>query len=611
MKLYYNLLSDDPIYYAEEEFREGDQVRRRNVYCFGRHSDLLKIMEDPLSYVQEEIRKMNEGIFPPFMCRLSEDELPVHDVPVVRRDNVWNIGYFFLQSIMKDLHLGEFLKDELSDEKEAGEFLTVLRFLVYFMILASSHFVGDDEKWADGEIYYERPGFSYEDVKRFMGFLEEHSEEYLSWLTKETSRIRPFDTSVLYYVDWLRFGYGKYAKEGGDKEATWFDYNFEYPDELLLVRRPLLLDRRKIPYMLLPRQKTYEEQTVLSMVRSVHRLFPDSTVIANAGTNHPSLKLLEVGEMDGDRVFGILPLRKALQEKNLKEALLQENDYHLLSNNRAFTPAEMKALASKGAKDSRIRALKKDTLGKTLIVKGEFDLGQSKDAIMRLTRYRRRENMLKKHELMILFSEQDFEEQKAIREKKAQEEKKLSAMSSQDGKTKAPEKEESSPAKKTASRGKEAESSLLSENQTDMEEYDGYTVLVTNRALAPGDLLNENIDQFQIGNYGNLGLRHDRWRTCDCMIDVYPHALLLICYTAALVFRLLEVKLEDQGTPVSPQDLAAALQETSVVDVEGVTYQPNWKDNETIDALVRVTGLPFQAKFLLPQTLDELIRDLY
>ena len=60
MKLFYNKSSKDPIYYAQLGIRNSKKVTTRNVKRFGKHSELLKITDDPLAYVKEEIRKMNE-----------------------------------------------------------------------------------------------------------------------------------------------------------------------------------------------------------------------------------------------------------------------------------------------------------------------------------------------------------------------------------------------------------------------------------------------------------------------------------------------------------------------------------------------------------------------
>ena len=60
MKLYYDKRLSDPAYYAQIGIRNGKKVSSKNVKNFGKHSELLKITYDPLAYVKEEIRKMNE-----------------------------------------------------------------------------------------------------------------------------------------------------------------------------------------------------------------------------------------------------------------------------------------------------------------------------------------------------------------------------------------------------------------------------------------------------------------------------------------------------------------------------------------------------------------------
>ena len=60
MKLFYDKKSKDPTYYAQQGIRIGKKTTTRNVKKFGKHSELLEITDDPLAYVQNEIKKMNE-----------------------------------------------------------------------------------------------------------------------------------------------------------------------------------------------------------------------------------------------------------------------------------------------------------------------------------------------------------------------------------------------------------------------------------------------------------------------------------------------------------------------------------------------------------------------
>lgn len=60
MKLYYDKRLSDPTYYVQQGFRNGKKTTTRNIRKIGKHSELLRITDDPLEYAKNEIRKMNE-----------------------------------------------------------------------------------------------------------------------------------------------------------------------------------------------------------------------------------------------------------------------------------------------------------------------------------------------------------------------------------------------------------------------------------------------------------------------------------------------------------------------------------------------------------------------
>lgn len=100
MKLFYNKNSKDPIYYAQLGVRNGKKVTTKNVRRFGKHSELLEITDDPLAYVKEEIRKMNEEYR---VGRVSYNIQADFNERVEKTSDeasssTWlNTGYFFLQ----------------------------------------------------------------------------------------------------------------------------------------------------------------------------------------------------------------------------------------------------------------------------------------------------------------------------------------------------------------------------------------------------------------------------------------------------------------------------------------------------------------------------------
>ena len=60
MKLFYDKKAKDLTYYAQQGIRIGKKTTTRNVKNFGKHSELLKITDDPLAYVYIQ-RKQSFG----------------------------------------------------------------------------------------------------------------------------------------------------------------------------------------------------------------------------------------------------------------------------------------------------------------------------------------------------------------------------------------------------------------------------------------------------------------------------------------------------------------------------------------------------------------------
>ena len=199
MKLYYDKRRDDPIYYAQVGIRNGKKTTTRNVKRFGKHSELLKITDDPLSYVKEEIRKMNEEQRSGKVnCEFTVDfnEKVENTDDEASHSTSLNIGYFMLQSLMKGFNLKKFFKECTEDRKITFDCYTISRFLTYARILDPKSKYGT---WDRLDTYYEQPDFDYQHILRFMDILEEHYDDYLKWLYDNSSNIIKRDTSVLYY----------------------------------------------------------------------------------------------------------------------------------------------------------------------------------------------------------------------------------------------------------------------------------------------------------------------------------------------------------------------------------------------------------------------------
>ena len=62
MKLNYDRNSKDPTYFIQMGIRNGKKVTTKNVARIGKHSELLKITDDPLAYAKKQVEEYNKRI---------------------------------------------------------------------------------------------------------------------------------------------------------------------------------------------------------------------------------------------------------------------------------------------------------------------------------------------------------------------------------------------------------------------------------------------------------------------------------------------------------------------------------------------------------------------
>ena len=62
MKLNYDRKSKDPTYFIQVGIRNGKKVTTKNVERIGKHSELLKITDDPLEYARQKVKEYNDNL---------------------------------------------------------------------------------------------------------------------------------------------------------------------------------------------------------------------------------------------------------------------------------------------------------------------------------------------------------------------------------------------------------------------------------------------------------------------------------------------------------------------------------------------------------------------
>lgn len=610
MKLFYDKRSKDPTYYAQQGIRNGKKTTTRNVRNFGKHSELLKITDDPLAYVKEEIKKMNDEYR---VGKVSFDLTADFNERVRHSDKdasspTWvNIGYFFLQYIMKDLKLRDFFQHKTSDRKITFDCYTISRFLTYARILdPSSKFA----TWDRLDSYFEQPDFDYQHILRFMDLLEVNYDDYLAWLYKNSNSVIKRDTSVLYY------------------DCTNFYCECEQPDEDIvdevtgevisglrrfgvskehrpnpIVEMGLFMDSRGIPItMCLHPGNTSEQLTAVPLEKEVLKMLDNAKFIYCADAGLGSYNIRKFNSMGG-RAFIVTQSIKKLSD-TLKKAVFNDYEYRLLSDDRYVKISDMKGFDRYN--ESNL-GLYNDFAYKVVAADRAVDLGLYEEKVLKNGRTKKvKATGVLEQRIIITFSRKMMEYQRAVRNRQIERARKLLDL-------KDPEEIKKGPNDvkrflKRISQTKSGEKATVGykldeEKIAEEEKYDGYYAVATNLMDPAKDILAVSHKRYQIEDCFRIMKTNFSGRPVGHRLPNRIKAHFMICYTALLVYRLLEAKLDDQKTHVTTDHLITTLKNMNVTNIHDVEYMALYDGSKTLDALTRMTSLELDRLHYRPKDL--------
>lgn len=615
MKLYFDKRLKDPTYYGQQGFRNGKKVTSKNIIKFGKHSELLKITDDPEAYVREEIRKWNEeyrsGKVEYTLSADFNQRVPHTNDPA--SSSTWlNIGYFFLQELMKGLRLRDFFHQKTKDRKITFDCYTISRFLTYARILdpLSKH-----ATWHKLDTYYEQPDFDYQHILRFMDLLEENHDDYLAWLFRQSNTIVKRDTSVLYY-DCSNFYFeSEQPDEDVVDEVTGeimkgmrqYGFSKEHRPNPI-VEMGLFMDSRGIPItMCLHPGNTSEQLTAIPLEKEVMKMLPDAKFIYCADAGLGSYNIRKFNSMGG-RTFIVTQSIKKMSDV-LKQSVFNDYDYRLLSNDKPVTIAGMKSFDRFEEENLK---LYNDFAYKVVDADKVLDLGLYEDVTLKNGRtMKRKAKGVLKQRIIITFSRKVMEYQRSVRSRQIERAKKLLEL-------KDPEEIKKGPndvkrfLKRTA-KTKSGETAVVEyildqDKIAEEEKYDGYYAVATNLQDHAKDILAVSNKRYQIEECFRIMKTNFDGRPVNHRLQERIKAHFLICYTALLVYRLLEARLDDQGTHVTASNLITTLKNMNVANVHDIEYMALYNGSKALDALTRLTMLPLDRLHYRPKELNSMIK---
>lgn len=617
MKLYYDKRLSDPTYYAQQGFRNGKKTTTRNVKKFGKHSELLRITDDPLSYVKEEIRKMNQDLRVgkvDMNVTLNFNEMVTPSNEDISKSELINIGYFYIQSIYQKLHLSDFFDSITSDSKISFDCNEVNRFLTYARILDPDSKYGTFDKL---DTYYEKPDFPYHHILRFMDVLDSHNKEYLEHLFKYSNSIVQRDTSVMYY------DCTNYYFESDKPDETIID---EITGEVIkglkqfgiskenktnpIVEMGLIMDKRGIPVsMCIHPGNTNEQLTAIPLEEEVLQMLDGKKFIYCADGGLGSYNIRKFNSMGG-RAFIVTQSIKKLSD-TLKESVFNDCDYKLLSNDSPVTIENMKSFDRKAKENLN---LYNDRAYKVIAADKIIDLGLYEERKYKNGNVRKvKSKAALKQYLIITFSRKMMEYQRTIRNRQIERAKKLLNLKDPEEIKKGPNDVKRFLKRKcTGKDGEEAkvEYILDSDKIAEEEKYDGYYAVATNLDDEAKDILNISHNRYKIEDCFRVMKTNFKARPVYHRKAERIRAHFLICYTALLIYRLMECRLDDQEMHVTTNQLIETLKNMNVVNVHDLYYMSVYQGSRTLSALEKDMPLLLDRKYYQPKDLTKIIKKL-
>ena len=609
MKLYYDKRLKDPTYYIQQGFRNGKKTTTKNIKRLGKHSELLLITDDPLEYAKNEVKKMNEEYRSgrsEFIVTMDFNErIPSTDSPCSNSTSL-NIGYLYLKDIYAKLNLSDFFKSVSSDRKITYDCNKICQLLTYARILDPASKYGTYDKL---DTYYEKPQVEYQHMIRFLDILDRNSDKYLKHLFDNSENIVKRDTSVMYYDCTNYF----FETEKPDEEIV-----DEVTGEIILglrqfgiskenktspiVEMGLIMDSRGIPIsMCIHPGNTNEQLTAVPLEKEVIRMTGNKKFIYCADAGLGSYNIRKFNDMGGRAYIVTQSVKKLGQE--IKNIVFNDSNYHLLSNDDAITLKEMRTFDKK---DANNLSLYNDFAYKVIPANTAMDTGLYEEKVYKNGRTKKVKTKGTLHQYIIVtFSRKMMEYQRTIRERQLERAKKLLRL-------KDPEKIKKGPndirrfLKNTSS--DTANYVLDMDKIHEEEKYDGFYAVATNLDDSAKDILAVAQNRYKI---------EDCFRIMKTNFDARPvflrkperiRAHFLICYTALLIYRLMECKLDDNLTHVTTSNLIKTLRNMNVVNMDDMYYKSIYNGSQALDALERCFELQLNRKYYRPSDLNKIVK---
>ena len=329
---------------------------------------------------------------------------------------------------------------------------------------------------------------------------------------------------------------------------------------------------------------------------------------ADAGLG--SLNIRNYNSMGG-RAFIVTQSIKKMSD-TLQKAVFNDCDYRRLSSDEEVSIEALKAFDKN---DPENKELYSDKAYKIITADKAFDLGFYEEKIMKNGRKRKvKSKATVKQKIIITFSRKMMEYQRFIRNRQIERARKLLKGLDPETYKKGPHDVTRFIKRRSSTKSGESVTDLYEIDQSIIEEeekYDGYYAVATNLDDPAKEIIRINSQRYKI---------EDCFRVLKTNFSARPvfHqkreriiAHFMICYTALLIYRILEKKLDQQGTHFTIENIVETLRNMEVANIEDMCYMSTYTCSQVCTALNAAFELGLDRKYYKPKELNKKLKKIF
>lgn len=570
-KLVYNKKSDNPNYYIQYGVRVGNKVNTHTIAKLGKHSEILKFHPDPLVYAKEKLEEYKKTYSTNIMTVTEDIDfnklLPTNEHAISSKSKVLNAGYLYLQYIYKQLNIDLFFDEIMKNNKSTFDINEINRFLTFARILDPKSKMGTFDNL---ETYLEQPDFKYHQIFRAMDILAENYDSYIEHLFTHSNNIIKRNTSVCYY-DCTNYYFEIESADpdyvdpvSGELVKGFRRYGINKQHQPLpQVQMGLFMDGDGIPItMCLTNGSQNEQTTAIPLEQKMTKMFQNKRFIycADAGLGSANIRLIN---SMGEKSFIVTQSIKMISDE-LKKIVFTD-DYHLLSSGKPISIQTMKTY-NRDLEENKF--LEDDLAFKIFSADKLEDLGLYELKKLKNGKSKKvKSKATLKQVIIVVFSRKSMEYQRQIRNKQIGRLKEMLSKNKVESIKKGPN-DVTRFAKNTGSSTYVLDLEKIAEE----EKYDGYYAVATNIERDEEESLQDfareiikiNSRRYQIEDCFRVLKTNFEARPVHHHLEERIKAHFLICFTALLIYKLLEVKLKESGNNFSINKIIETLRNISV-----------------------------------------------